>query len=94
MNSVVIPFNSNIIKIHSFLHKIMTTIAKIWFIVKSFYLKNTNNGKYHTLLMHLFYLYQFLLKYLFYHILAFILHAKIHLRKFVDSIYHLLLKQI
>ena len=29
-----------------------------------------------------------------YHILAFILHTNIHLRKLVDNIYHLLQKQI
>ena len=38
MNSVSISFNinnRNIIKTHSFLHYIMTTIAKIWFILKT-----------------------------------------------------------
>ena len=37
---------------------------------------------------------QFLLKYLFYHIPTFIIHTNIYVRKLVDSIYHLLEKQI
>ena len=55
MNSVIIPFNrdnSNIIELNHDIH------CKDMVHSQSFYLKNTNNVKHYTLLMHLFYLYQ------------------------------------
>ena len=76
--------NSNIIKADSFLHETMTTIAKIWFILKT----NIFNVPIMTkfILMHLLSWYQFLLKYLFYCTLAFITHTNTRLNKIEDVI--------
>ena len=97
MNSIIISFNwnnSNIIKVHSFLHEIMTTIAKIWFILNSFIEKIPIMTNYIF-----FWFIWFINISSFWSIypiifIVLIIHTYIHLRKLVDSICCLLEKQI
>ena len=48
-------------------------------------MKCINSDEYHILLMHLFCWYQFLLKYQFYHVIAFITDKNTHLNRFEDK---------
>ena len=84
MNSVSISFDRNncyIIKTHYFHHQIVTTIAKIGLVIKSFYQRNTNNNKDHILLVyHATYQRQFLPKHEFFRNRVFIIHTKCPLK--------------
>ena len=54
--------------------------------------KKYHNDNYRIILVHWSCSCQFLLKYLFYHTLAFMIHTNIHLRKLVDNTFVVFLK--
>ena len=112
MNSVNTFFNidnSNIIKtllaLNSFLHYIMTTIAKIWFMLKSNIFKipiATNIHSFDKLVLltsipsqisFLSYSSIFI-RYLQLAFFIRLIHTKYHLEKLANKVYHLLQKQI